>query len=81
MPARGIHKDVRGVSMNCKIHNQPLTMICARCADTMCPMCAEYIDGSWFCPKCAVRERRFAAGLDYHNIMAPSTHDFDFTEF
>lgn len=76
--------------MKCKIHHQPLTMNCARCADTMCPMCAEYIDGSWFCPKCAVRERRFAAGLDYHNIMAPKsgesarfedTPDFDFSEF
>jgi hypothetical protein len=33
-------------------------------------MCAEYIDGSWFCPHCAVKERRIAAGLDYRGIMA-----------
>jgi hypothetical protein len=46
----------------------------------MCPACAEYIDGSWFCPKCAVGERRFAAGLDYNNIMAPRGADYTSTE-
>ena len=66
--------------MNCKIHDQPLTMSCTRCADTMCPACAEYIDGNWFCPKCAVGERRFAAGLEYHNIMAPAGADYAYGE-
>ena len=56
--------------MKCKIHNQPKTLTCARCDDSVCPMCAEYIDGSWFCPHCAVKERRIAAGLDYRDIMA-----------
>lgn len=56
--------------MKCHIHNQPFTMTCARCADTMCPKCAEYIDGSWYCPECAVKERRFAAGLnDYRDFI------------
>jgi Zn finger protein HypA/HybF involved in hydrogenase expression len=56
--------------MVCKIHGQPRSMTCSRCADNMCPMCAEYIDGSWFCPNCAVRERRIAAGLDYQDLMS-----------
>ena len=36
----------------------------------MCPMCAEYIDGSWFCPHCATKERRIAAGIDYQDLIA-----------
>jgi hypothetical protein len=56
--------------MRCKIHDQPLTMTCEGCSDNMCPACAEYIDGRWFCPRCAVKERRIAAGLDYYDQMA-----------
>jgi hypothetical protein len=40
-------------------------------------MCAEYIDGSWYCPTCAIKERRFAAGLeDYREfmLMGPGEH-------
>jgi hypothetical protein len=33
-------------------------------------MCAEYIDSSWFCPTCAARQRRVAAGLDYQDLIA-----------
>lgn len=61
--------------MRCKIHDQPATMVCARCNDLMCPLCAEFINGAWFCPKCAVVERRFAAGLRYRDIMTPGRGD------
>ena len=56
--------------MTCKVHDQPRSMICSRCTDNMCPMCAEYIDGSWFCPGCAAKERRLVAGLDYQDLIA-----------
>ena len=56
--------------MTCKVHSQPRSMVCSRCADNMCPMCAEYIDGSWFCPHCAAGERRIAAGIDYEDLIA-----------
>lgn len=59
--------------MNCRLHNQQMDMVCARCADNMCPMCAEYINGAWFCPQCAIKERGIAAGLDYYDMMAAST--------
>ena len=58
--------------MRCKIHNKPATMVCARCGDSMCPLCAEFIDGAWFCPDCAIEERRFIAGLRYRDIMIPT---------
>lgn len=54
----------------CKVHGQPKSMTCSRCSDNMCPMCAEYIDGSWFCPHCATRERRIAAGIEYQDLVA-----------
>jgi hypothetical protein len=38
----------------------------------MCPMCAEYIGGSWFCPSCAASERRIAAGIEYQELLALS---------
>jgi len=38
----------------------------------MCPLCAEFIDGAWFCPDCAIEERRFIAGLRYRDIMIPT---------
>lgn len=44
-------------------------MICSRCADTMCPLCAEFIDGNWYCPECAIAERRIAAGLNYRDFI------------
>ena len=61
--------------MICKIHGQPKSMTCTRCSDAVCPMCAEYIDGSWFCPHCAPAERRIAAGSDYLNPMAVGLGD------
>ena len=64
--------------MDCKIHNKPRSMDCSRCSDAMCPMCAEYIGGSWFCPKCAAIERRIAEGLhdlDYYDLMAAGLGD------
>jgi hypothetical protein len=33
-------------------------------------MCAEYIDGSWFCPHCAAKEHRIAAGIDFQDLIA-----------
>ena len=56
--------------MICKVHGQPKSMTCSRCSDNMCPMCAEYIDGSWFCPRCATSERRLAAGIEYQDLLA-----------
>ncbi len=56
--------------MTCKVHGQPKGMACSRCTDNMCPMCAEYIGGSWFCPHCATKERRIAAGIDYEDLIA-----------
>ena len=44
-------------------------MICSRCADIMCPLCAEFIDGNWYCPECAILERKIAAGLDYRTLL------------
>jgi hypothetical protein len=59
--------------MNCKLHDKPKEIVCARCADAVCPKCAEYIDGSWFCPQCAIRERGIAAGLDYFALVGAGT--------
>jgi hypothetical protein len=59
--------------MKCKLHDEPKEKTCARCSDAMCPRCAEYIDGSWFCPQCAIRERGIAAGMDYYALMATGT--------
>lgn len=56
--------------MKCELHNQPRRMTCARCDDLMCSMCAEFIDGSWFCPECATEERRITSGLEYYRIAA-----------
>ena len=56
--------------MTCTVHGQPKSMTCSRCSDSVCPMCAEYIDGSWFCPHCATSERRISAGIDYQDLMA-----------
>ena len=56
--------------MDCRIHDRAKGMICSRCADTMCPLCAEFINGSWYCPDCAITERRIAAGLDYRDFIA-----------
>ena len=66
--------------MNCKIHNQPKTMVCAGCADTMCAMCAEYIDGNWFCQNCAIRERKIAAGMNLRDIMAVNLMEQNYSE-
>ena len=55
--------------MTCKLHNKSKEIVCTRCADLVCPECAEYIDGSWFCPQCAIRERGIAAGLDYFALV------------
>lgn len=33
-------------------------------------MCAELIEGSWFCPECAAEEHRIAAGLIYRRFAA-----------
>jgi hypothetical protein len=63
-------KERGGIKMTCKVHGQPKSMTCYRCTDNMCPMCAEYIDGSWFCPLCAAKERRIAAGIDYQDLIA-----------
>jgi hypothetical protein len=76
--------------MVCKIHGQPKSMTCSRCGDTMCPMCAEYIDGTWFCSHCALKERRIAAGIEYQDLIAigfgdpgseEPTGEGDITEF
>jgi len=56
--------------MKCRLHNQPRRRVCARCADLICSMCAEYIEGSWFCPDCAAEERRIAAGQSYRRFAA-----------
>ncbi len=61
--------------MKCKLHNQPRRIICIRCADVICSMCAEYIEGSWFCPDCAVEERKIAAGLSYRQFAADIGHE------
>jgi hypothetical protein len=45
----------------------------------MCSMCAEYIGGSWFCPTCAIKERRIAAGLDF-DLMATGLADSGLAE-
>jgi hypothetical protein len=50
----------------------------------MCSICAEYIDGNWFCPDCAILERKIAAGLDYRDFIsvqyAEPTYREDATE-
>jgi hypothetical protein len=33
-------------------------------------MCAEYVDGSWFCPHCAAKEHRITAGIEYQDLVA-----------
>jgi hypothetical protein len=38
-------------------------------------MCAEYIEGSWFCPDCAAEERKIAAGLSYRQFAADIGHE------
>jgi hypothetical protein len=38
-------------------------------------MCAELIDGSWFCPDCAIDERRIIAGLSYRRFAADLGHE------
>ena len=58
--------------MDCRIHDRSKEMVCSRCADTMCSLCAEFIDGNWFCPECAIDERRIAAGLNYRHLVAVS---------
>jgi len=61
--------------MKCKLHNQPRRIACTRCAETICSMCAELIEGSWFCPDCAIEERRFAASLSYRQFTADIGHE------
>jgi hypothetical protein len=38
-------------------------------------MCAELIDGSWFCPDCAIDERKIIAGLSYRRFTANLEHE------
>jgi hypothetical protein len=61
--------------MKCTLHNQPCRIVCTRCADITCSMCAESIDGSWFCPDCAIDERRTAAGLSYRQFASDLSHE------
>ena len=69
-----------GIAMRCKLHNQPCRMVCTRCAEVMCSMCAELIDGSRFCPDCAIDERRIAAGLSYRRFAADIGHEQAYRE-
>ena len=66
--------------MTCKLHNKPKETVCARCSDAVCPKCAEYIDGNWYCPQCAIRERGIAAGLDYFALAAVGTGEADYAD-
>jgi hypothetical protein len=66
--------------MDCKLHNKPKSMTCLRCSADMCPRCAEFIDGSWFCPECAVTERRIAAGLNYQDLLATGMGETPYVE-
>ena len=61
--------------MKCRLHNQPRRMVCARCDNSMCSMCAEVVDGAWFCPDCAVEERRIATGKVYRRFAAEITNE------
>jgi hypothetical protein len=36
-------------------------------------MCAEFLEGAWFCPDCATEERRIAAGRSYRRFAADIT--------
>jgi hypothetical protein len=61
--------------MTCKVHDQPQSMTCFQCARNMCPMCAEYIDGRWFCPRCAAGERSIAVGIGYEELLSVGAED------
>jgi len=66
--------------MKCRLHNQPRRRVCARCAEPVCSMCAELVEGSWFCPDCAAEERRIAAGQSYRRFTADIAHEPDSRE-
>jgi hypothetical protein len=66
--------------MECKIHTNAKEMVCSRCADMMCALCAEFIDGNWYCPDCAISERRIAAGLNYGRLVAAGYGEPPFSE-
>ena len=75
--------------MKCRLHNQPHRTVCARCDDLICSMCAEAVDGSWFCPDCAVEERKaaarrryqqFTAGLDREPDRPEDIHEYETAE-
>jgi hypothetical protein len=43
-------------------------------------MCAELVEGSWFCPDCAAEEGRIAAGRTYRRFAADIADQQDSAE-